>query len=60
MDSFPTNPMAQHDRFWSAFCDDYLAGDYHAPRAKAVAQIAKQLNTRDGSAVQKTAPSNSR
>lgn len=44
MKSIPTDPMRQHDRFMSAFCDDLLAGDYHAPRAKAVCEISRQIN----------------
>lgn len=43
MRQFPTEPMAQHARFMEAFCQDLLAGDYKAPRAKAVCEISRQL-----------------
>ena len=43
----PTDPMQQHARMISAFCDDLMAGDYSAPRAKAVLEISKQ-STKEG------------
>jgi hypothetical protein len=42
--------MAKHARFMAAFCDDLLAGDYRAPRAKAVCEISHQLNREAGTA----------
>jgi hypothetical protein len=44
MRNWPTDPMREHAQFMSAFCEDLLAGDYHAPRAKAVAEISRQIN----------------
>jgi hypothetical protein len=44
--SLPADPMGQHARFMAAFCDDLLAGDYTAPRAKAVCEISRQVNQR--------------
>ncbi len=36
--------MAQHELSIEAFCADLLAGDYHAPRMKAVWEISHQIN----------------
>jgi hypothetical protein len=44
MKPVPTHPVTQHARFMSAFCEDLLARDYHAPRAKAVCEISKQIH----------------
>jgi hypothetical protein len=57
MKPIPTDPMAQHNRLMQAFNDDLLAGDYHAPRAKAVCEISKQ--TREAALPNKRAASNS-
>lgn len=46
MKPFPTDPMRQHTRMIAAFCDDIVAGDCRtAPRAKAVAEISRQINS---------------
>lgn len=54
MKPLPTDAMAKHARFMAAFCDDLLAGDYHAPRANAVCEISKQF-TRETRAAEQAA-----
>lgn len=55
MKPIPTDPMAQYARFMAAFCDDLIAGDYTAPRAKAVCEISRQQ--RDGGSANNLPPS---
>jgi len=54
----PSDPMKEHARFMQAFCEDLLARDYHAPRAKAVVEITRQ--TKGGRVAQKAPASNSK
>ena len=48
MKSFPTAPMAQHQRFMDAFCRDLASGDVSkgkTPQADAVAEIVRQTRS---------------
>ena len=48
MTPFPTDPMAQHQRFMAAFCRDLASGDVSkgkTPQADAVAEIARQTRS---------------
>jgi hypothetical protein len=49
MKSFPTDPMRQHDRFVSAFCDDlwdqWMNGGTGTPNADRIMEISKQINS---------------
>ena len=48
MTPFPTDPMAQHQRFMAAFCRDLASGDVSkgkTPQADAVAEIVRQIRT---------------
>lgn len=59
MKKLPADPMLAHQRFMDAFCQDLLAGDYAAPRAKAVCEVSRQTqSTRDGSEPNKPLPVN--
>ena len=51
MKQIPADPVQQHARMISAFCDDLMAGDYSAPRTKAAVEISKQTRERGGSNV---------
>jgi hypothetical protein len=53
--------MRQHRRFIAAFCDDLwdmcLNGKQGTPRADAVCEISRQLNSREAGSVQQTSAS---
>lgn len=53
MKNWPTDPIAQHNRFISAFCEDLMSicleGKQGTPRTDRVCEINRQVNssTRD-------------
>ena len=42
MNPIPLEPIQKHNRMIDAFCQDLMNGDYHAPRARIVREIARQ------------------
>jgi hypothetical protein len=63
MKSFPTDPMAQHNLFIAALCEDWRESGIvslnseHTPRSNAVAEITRQTNLKGGRVAEK-APGN--
>ena len=59
MRNFPTDPMAQHNLFIAALCEDLAAAELKdTPRAKRILEITRQVN--DWSVIRDTDPETGR